>query len=163
MIGKQLGYLDGSFDGSNDGKLEILLIGYSLGYNDGKVLGYDESIKLGLSGDKFFGTILLNVYGIILGLDVGTQLDSLDGYFDGSNDGKLECLFLGGSLGYTDGKVLGSDEVIKLGYTDGKVFGTILGNVDIITLGIDIGTELGCLDVPFDGSNEGNLEGFLLG
>ena len=64
---------------------------------------------------------------------------------------------------YTDGKVLGSDEGIKLEYTDVKVFGNILGNVDIITLGLDIGTELGFLNGSFDGYNEGNLEGFLLG
>ena len=51
----------------------------------------------------------------------------------------LEGLLLGESLGYTYGKVLGSDEVIKLGYTYGKVIGTILGNVDGITLGIDVG------------------------
>ena len=69
---------------------------------------------------------------------------------------------IGGSLGYTDGKVLGSYEGIKLGSTDGKVFGTTLVNVDIITLGIDIGTEMGFLDVSFDGYNEGKLEGLFL-
>ena len=42
-------------------------------------------------------------------IDVGIELDSLDVFFDGSNDGKLEALFLGGSLVYTDGKLLGSD------------------------------------------------------
>ena len=57
------------------------------------------------------------------------------------------------SLGYNDGKVLGSDEGIKLGSNDDKVVGTILGNVDRITLGIDIGTKLGFLDVYFYGSN----------
>ena len=70
---------------------------------------------------------------------------------------------LGDSLGYTTGKVIGSDEGIKTGYTDGKVIGTILGNVDRITLGLDIETELGFLDVSFDGSNESKLEGLLLG
>ena len=57
------------------------MVGDSLGYNDGKVLGYDQGIKLGLSGGKFFGTILLNVYGIILGIYAGTDLVSLDGSF----------------------------------------------------------------------------------
>ena len=47
---------------------------------------------------------------------------------------------LGGSLGYTYGKVLGSDEGIKLGLSDGKVIDTIIRNVDGITLGIDVGT-----------------------
>ena len=65
----------------------------------------------------------------------------------------------GDSLGYIDGKVLGSDEGIKLGSTDAKVIGTILGNVDGIILGLDVGTELGSLDGPFDGSNNVLLEG----
>ena len=55
---------------------------------------------------------------------------SLDGYFDGYNDGKLEGLFIGGSLGSTDGKALGSDEVIKLGSMYRKLIGTIIGDVD---------------------------------
>ena len=38
-----------------------------------------------------------------------------------------------GSLGYTDGKVLGSYEGIKLGLSAGKVLVTILVNVDGIT------------------------------
>ena len=79
---------------SNDGKIEGLFLGDSLGYINGKVLGYDEGIKLGLSDDKFLGTILLNVYGIIFGIDVGTEVVSLDGSFDGYNDFKLEGLFI---------------------------------------------------------------------
>ena len=43
------------------------------------------------------------------------------------------------------------------------MLGTILGNVDIITLGIDIGTELVFLDGSVYGSNEGNIEGLLIG
>ena len=70
-------------------------------------------------------------------------MGSLDGFFDGSNDGNIECFLLLGSLVYTDAKFLGSDEGTKLGFTGGKVSGTILRKVDIITLGIDIGTELG--------------------
>ena len=69
----------------------------------------------------------------------------------------------GESPRYTYGKVNVSDEGIKLGSTDGKVFDTILGNVYRITLGIDIGTELGFLDGPFDGSNKVKLEGLLIG
>ena len=37
----ELGSLDGSLDGSNYGKLEILLLGSSLGSTDGKVPGYE--------------------------------------------------------------------------------------------------------------------------
>ena len=40
-------------------------------------------------------TILGYVGGIIVGIDVGTELVSLDGSFGGSNDGKLEVLLLG--------------------------------------------------------------------
>ena len=56
----------------------------------------------------------------------------LYGLFDGSNDGNIEGLLLGDSLGSTDVKVLGSDEVIKLGLSGGKVFVTIIGNVYLI-------------------------------
>ena len=40
------------------------------------------------------GTILVYVDGITLGLDVGTELGSLDGSFGGSNDRNLEGLLL---------------------------------------------------------------------
>ena len=43
-------------------------------------------------------------------------------------------------MGYTDGKVHGSDEGIRLGSTNGKVLGTTLIDVDGIILGIDVGT-----------------------
>ena len=55
------------------------------------------------------GIILGNVDGIKLGLDVVTELGSLDGSFDGSNDGKLERLLLGNSLQYTHRKLIGSN------------------------------------------------------
>ena len=42
------------------------------------------------------------------------EMVSLDGSFGGSDCGKLEGLLFGGSLKYSDGKVLGSDEFIKL-------------------------------------------------
>ena len=37
-VGTDLGYLDGSYDGSNDGKLEVLFFEYSLGYTGGEML-----------------------------------------------------------------------------------------------------------------------------
>ena len=40
------------------------------------------------------GTILGNLDGITLGLDIGTYLGFLDGSFGGSNDGNLEVFFL---------------------------------------------------------------------
>ena len=102
-----MGSLNWSFDGSNDGKIKVLLYEDSMGYTDSKFHGSDEGIKLGCTDCKVLVTILGNVDGIILGLDVGTYLGYLDGYFDGSNDVNIEELLLGSSLGYTDGKVLG--------------------------------------------------------
>ena len=43
------------------------------------------------------------------------------------------------------------------------MLGTTLENGDRIILVIDIGTELGYLNLSFDGSNDGKLEGLLLG
>ena len=85
-----------------------------MGYTDNKVLRSDEGIKLGSAGGKVLGTILGNVDGVTLGIDVGTELGSLDRSFYDSNDDKLEGLLLGESLGYIDGKGLGSNEGIKV-------------------------------------------------
>ena len=100
------------------------------------------------------GAILGNVDVITLGVDVGTELEYLDGSFDGSNYSKLERMFLEDSLGYTDGKVIVSDEGIKLGSMDGQVLDTILGNVRGITLGLDVGRELGSLYGSYNPCND---------
>ena len=68
----------------------------------------------------------------------------------------------GGSLGYTGGKVLGFGKCIKLGISGDKVLGNILGNIDEITLELDVGTDLGSVDVYLDVSNYVNLEVLLL-
>ena len=109
------------------------------------------------------GTVLGNVYGVTLRIDVGTKLGSLYGYFDGSDDSKFKLLLIGYSLGSTDFKVLGYGEGIKLGYTDGKVFGTLIGNVCEVTLTIDIGKNMGALNGSFDCSIVNKLKGLLLG
>ena len=140
----------------------MVLMMTSLKDYDCKCFGCDKGIKLLSTDGKRIYTILANVYVIILGLDVVSELGYLYGSFDGSNDVKLEGLFIGGSLVSTDGKFIGSDEGIKLGYTGGKVLGTIFGGVDGITLGIDVGTYLGSLEVSFDSSNSFKLEGLLL-
>ena len=44
--------LDGSFDGSNDGKLEDLLHKKLLRFTDIKVIGFDQGIKLVSNGSK---------------------------------------------------------------------------------------------------------------
>ena len=61
----------------------------SLGYTDGEVLVCDEEIKVGSTDGKFLGTILENVDGITLDIDVGTELGYLDGSFDDYIYGKL--------------------------------------------------------------------------
>ena len=105
MLGTILGYVDrislgidvvteirsfyGSFDGSNDVKLEFLLLVESLVSTDDKVLGSDEGIKLVISDGKVIGTIHGDLYGITLGVEIGTELGYLYGSFHGTNDGKL--------------------------------------------------------------------------
>ena len=125
-VGIDLGYLDESFDDFNDGKIEVLFLVYSMNSSGGKVLG----------------NILGNVDEITFGVNVGTYLVSLDGYFDFFNDGNLGKFVLGNSLESTDCKLFGSDEGINMGSADVKVIGTILVNVDGITLGIDVVNEL---------------------
>ena len=66
-----------------------------MGSTDDKLIGSDEGIKMGISYGKVLGTILGNVDGITFAIDVVTELVSLDVYFDGSNDDKLEGSFLG--------------------------------------------------------------------
>ena len=43
------------------------------------------------------------------------------------------------------------------------MLGTIIVNVDVITLGLDVVTYMGYLDGYLDDSNDGKLEGLLLG
>ena len=94
------------------------------------MLGSDEVIKQVLFVGNVIGTILGNVYEIILGLDVGTELVPLYGFFDISNAVHLEALLLEDSMIYTNGKVLGSDEGNKFVSSNSQVLGTILGNAD---------------------------------
>ena len=121
-----------------------------------------DGIKLGLSSGKVNITILGHVYGIIFGIDVGTEMGYLDVSFEGSNDGKFEGLLIGVSLVSTDGKVLVSDEGIIMRLSDSKVLGNIPGNIDEILFGLDVETDLGYLNRSFDTSNDGNFEGFLI-
>ena len=81
-VGIGLGSLDESVDGSINGKIEGLFILYSMNS----------------TGDKVIGNILRNVDGITFGVNVGTDLVSLDGYFDGFNAVNLERLLFGDSL-----------------------------------------------------------------
>ena len=84
-----MGYLDVYLDGSNYGNIWSLFLGSSLVSTDDKVLGSNEYIKLRSNYGKVLGNILVNVGGITLGIDVGTEL----GYFYvslyGSNDGNI--------------------------------------------------------------------------
>ena len=114
-------------------------------YTDGNVLVSDEGINLGSTNDAVLGNILRKVDIIALWLDFGTELGSLDGYFDGSNVGTFDGLFIGYLLGSTDGKVIGSGEGITFGSTYGKVLVPIVVYVEGKTLGLDVGTDLGSL------------------
>ena len=60
--GTDLVYLNGSFDGSNDGNIGRLLIVDSFGTTDGKVLVSDEGIKLGSTDGKVLDTRHGNMY-----------------------------------------------------------------------------------------------------
>ena len=93
-VGTDLGSLYGFFDGSNDVNLEGLFHGDSLVSTDGKLIGTDEGIKLGYNDGKVLGNIIVYVYGITLGINVRTELVSLYGSFDGSNDGNIEVPLL---------------------------------------------------------------------
>ena len=61
---------------------------------------------MGLSGGKWIETILGNVDGITLGIDFVTEQGSSEEYFDVCNNGNLEGLLIGSSLGSTDGNTL---------------------------------------------------------
>ena len=113
------------------------------------MLGSEKDIKLVTTYGKVLVTILGKLYEITLGFDVGTDLVSSYGFFDGLDSGNLKALLIGESLEYTDGKVIGSDEGIKLGSKDGKGLGTVIVNVDGITLGLDVGINPVSLFYPF--------------
>ena len=98
-----------------------------------------------------------------LGTYDGTDIVLQEGSTKRTTGGKLEDLFLGDWLGSLDVIELGTNVDKELGLSDGKVLGTTLENGDRIILVIDIGTELGYLNVSFDGSNDGKLEGLLIG
>ena len=68
-------------------------------------------MKASNSDGKLLCTIPGSVYVITLVIDFGTELGSLDEYFDGSNNGTFKGLLIGDSLVYTNGKVIGSDKV----------------------------------------------------
>ena len=87
-------------------------------------------------------TIFVNLDGITIGIDDGTDLRFLAISSDCYNYWKLESLFLVDSLGHTDVKVLGSDEGIELGFFDDGLIWNILGHLDKITLGDDVKIDL---------------------
>ena len=65
-----------------------------MGYINGKIIGYDEFIKVGFTDGIVLSTILGDVDGITLELDVGTWLGSSDGSFDGYNNGMFEGILI---------------------------------------------------------------------
>ena len=103
------------------------------------------------------GTILLDEDLIILGLNVVTDLGSLEGSFDGAYDVNLDKVLFEGLLGYTSGKLLGSDEGIKLVASGGEVVGTLMEDVYVTLLVLDVSSQLDYLDGYYVGSNYGNF------
>ena len=77
-VGTDLVYLNESFDGSNDDKLDGSFLGDSLKSTDGNGIGSYEGIQLGICFGEVLGIIFVNVDGIIFGIDVGTELACLD-------------------------------------------------------------------------------------
>ena len=74
--------------GSADGIVLGSYVGIKMGSTvstDGNVLGSDKDNKLGVTDCKVLGNILEILDGITLGLDIGTELISLDESFDGFN------------------------------------------------------------------------------
>ena len=94
--------------------IQGLFLGVLQVSTDSKFISSVETIKLEYIIGKVFCTLLENVDGITLELDVGTVLGSLYGSFKGLNHGKLEGVLFKDSLESSDGKMLGSDEGIKL-------------------------------------------------
>ena len=84
-------------------------------------------------------TIRVNEDGITLGIGFGTDMVSLDGFFDVCNDVNLGGFLLGDLVVSTDVKFLGSDEVNKLALSDGKVLVTII----VIYMKLNLGLILG--------------------
>ena len=60
-----------------------------MAYTAVRSFGSDEDIKMGYTNGKVLVTLLVNVYGITLGIDAGIDLGSLDRYFDDSYDDTL--------------------------------------------------------------------------
>ena len=101
------------------------------------MIEFNDVLKLGCTEGNFL-TILVNVDGITIWLDVRTELGSLNGFFDGSYDDTIEGLLVGESMRSNDNKVIGFDEGIKMGLSDCKMLGIILGYVGEIILGLDV-------------------------
>ena len=76
-------------DGSNDGNIQGLLLGYLLGCNDCKIFGFDGGIIIISTGGIGFGPLLGDVDGSTVGMDVVTEMGSSDMSFDGFNHGKV--------------------------------------------------------------------------
>ena len=73
-------------------------------------------------------TILGNVDGITLRLDIGTNMGFLDGSFDGSKERKLEGFLIGDSMRSNDGKVIGyKDGTAQAGLTWSGVHVMVVG------------------------------------
>ena len=66
--------MNGAFDCSNYGKLDVSTLGLSLGYSHASFLGTDEGINLGSPDNEVLGIKLGDEDGITLGRDKGNKL-----------------------------------------------------------------------------------------
>ena len=91
------------------------------------------------------------------------KLFSCDGLFGGTEYSMLISCILGVILEFTDELMLRSDICLILRFIDGS----FLGYMVVVTFGFivwtDGGSAKGSLVVSYDGSNESNTEGSLLG
>ena len=88
-------------------------------------------------------------------INVGTDLGSYDGIFNGTCDSMMEISILGVPLGSSDGESFGFGDGITLGSAVGEVLVSTLGDADEIGMGSSDGS--------FGGSNNGKPKGVLLG
>ena len=129
---------DGALEGPIDCMLEGSALGFSLGTPVGLVIGSDGGIILGSTDVGLLGSALVTSDGIKLKLGEDSELSSLDGCFDGSNDGIPEDPLLEDSHGSDDGTATTNDGEVEV-MLEGSALGVPLGSTDGEVLGSDDG------------------------
>ena len=134
-----------SFEGCNNGNIEVLVTGFRNGINVDILWFFVVGLVKGFDGDS---------YGITLIIDEVIELDFSDRYFEVCGDGKLEGIV----------KWLRDGINVGVGIFVADGLGTGLdGDKQGIKNGIDEGIELGVSDIYIEGCNNGNIEGIVIG